>query len=98
MKTISPLLEAPLVRLAARAFLLAGAFFGPGIAYTLRLEQIGDAKIALDGFIWGLLGGVVALMAFAMTFNATAGRRLAYFSGALVAILFGWWLVLFAGW
>ncbi len=97
MKTISSLWEAPLVRLAARALLLAGAFFGPGIAYTVRLEQTGDGKIAVDGLVWGLLGTVIALMAFALTFKATARRQLGYFSGVLVTVLFGWWLVLFAG-
>lgn len=82
------------MRSGVRLALLLAAFFAPGLLYAARASQTGNAKTAIDGLIWGLLASVIALIAFAISFQTSPVARLMRFAGGLIGVVAAWSVVL----
>lgn len=77
-----------------RSVLFVVAVVAPAVGYTVRLDQTGNGKLALDGVGWGLTGTIVALALFTVSVRTTVRGRLAWLAAATVAVLAVWGAVL----
>ena len=73
-----------------RLGLVAAAFLAPGVGFSIRAAQTGNAKLAIDGLVWGVLAAAVAAVLFALSFRVSGVGRLGRGAAFVTAILLMW--------
>ncbi len=82
------------MRWAVRLLLILAGVTAPAFGYWIRVEATGNAKLAVDGLLWGAFASLAPGPVFALTFRGPPFERLKAGTAYVLIVLVTWAAVL----